>query len=30
LTSFREVDEPTEFVVATKYADVEGDLARQK
>jgi hypothetical protein len=30
LTSFREVDEPTEFVVTTKYADVEGDLARRK
>jgi hypothetical protein len=28
LTSFREVDEPTEFVVMTKYADVEGDLTR--
>lgn len=27
LTSFREVDEPVEFVVAHKYADVEGDLA---
>jgi hypothetical protein len=27
LTSFREVDEPTEFVPATKYIEVEGDLA---
>ena len=30
LTSFREVDEPTEFIVATKYVEVEGDLARRK
>ncbi len=30
LTSFREVDEPTEFIVATKYIEVEGDLARRK
>jgi hypothetical protein len=29
LTSFREVDEPIEFVVSHKYADVEGDLARR-
>jgi len=30
LISFREVDEPTEFIVATKYIEVQGDLARSK
>ena len=30
LISFREVDEPTEFIVSTKYIEVQGDLARSK
>lgn len=29
LTSFREVDAPTEFIAANKYIDVEGDLAQR-